>query len=76
MIVLNVFFPFPALSRQRWSSGSGEVFLAAAYEAEEVEGDLQGLERGLGWGLVRPLSEEEEMNMEDVYELETLMRWT
>ena len=73
MTVLRVLFPFPALSRQRWSSGSGEVFLAAADEAEEVEGDLEGLDRGFGWGLVRPLSEKEEgegMCMEDVDELE------
>ena len=61
--------PLPALSRQRWSTGSGDDLLAA--DEATCEGDdgdcdwdaggpfLPGLVlRGLGWGFVLPLSME------------------
>ena len=66
--VLMCLFPLPALSRHRWSTGSGDDLLAA----DEANGDDGGwgwaaaaasgpflpalVLRGLGWGFVLPLS--------------------
>ena len=62
--VLMCLLPFPALSRQRWLSGSGDARLAAADPKADDDGCGEvvsflpsfALLRGLGWGLVRPLS--------------------